>query len=55
MKLPLIALFALTLTGCSTAGLNVSWWIGASYNTNVNTKTEAIHATSPVQPASAAK
>lgn len=46
----LLALIAcVSLSACSTAGLNVSWSATASYNTNVTVKTEAVHQTSPVQ------
>lgn len=36
---------ALMLSGC--AGLNVSWHLTASYQTNVSTMTQAAHLTNP--------
>lgn len=52
LKVVLIVL-AVPLVGCS--GLHVSWALSASYNTDASLTTKAVHATSPVPAASAAK
>jgi len=46
MRTAALLLASCLLAGC--AGLNVSWAINASYNTNMQTMTGAVHQTSPV-------
>ena len=48
MRTAIILLVAFALSGC--AGLNVSWSVTASYNTNVNAVTQTQHLTSPANP-----
>lgn len=49
----ILAMLVIPLGGCSA--LHFSFVGTVSYNANAETKATAVHATSPVQPASAAK